>query len=169
MDRFPSSIGAATLALVGWKVAGMTDLRLARVPRGLPDTGRRVEGRRPVASVDKIDVYVGSRLRARRTELGVSQGRLGRQLGLTFSQIQKYEKGTNRIGAGRLYHAAALLGVPVPYFFEGLESSEHEFPSMSEVDLAADARRIHDLFARISDPNARQALLALASSVADNS
>jgi transcriptional regulator with XRE-family HTH domain len=167
MDRFPSSIGAATLALVGWKVAGMTDLRLARVPRGLPDTGRRVEGRRPVASVDKIDVYVGSRLRARRTELGVSQGRLGRQLGLTFSQIQKYEKGANRIGAGRLYHAAALLGVPVPYFFEGLEGSGDQ--SLGEVDLAADAKRIHDLFARISDPDARQALLALASSVADNS
>ena len=60
-------------------------------------------------------------MRRRREALGISQGRLGRHLGLTFSQIQKYEKGTNRIGAGRLYQIATFLGVAPGYFFEGLE------------------------------------------------
>lgn len=59
----------------------------------------------------------------RREALGVSQGRLGRQLGLTFSQIQKYEKGSNRIGAGRLYQIAMFLDVSLGFFFEGLEGS----------------------------------------------
>ena len=72
-------------------------------------------------SASEIDAYVGNRMRKRREALGISQGRLGRHLGLTFSQIQKYEKGSNRIGAGRLYQIAAFLGVPPSYFFEGLE------------------------------------------------
>lgn len=59
----------------------------------------------------------------RREALGISQGRLGRQLGLTFSQIQKYEKGSNRIGAGRLYQIAMFLEVSLGYFFDGLEGS----------------------------------------------
>ena len=59
-------------------------------------------------SASEIDVHVGLRMRRRREALGISQGRLGRHLGLTFSQIQKYEKGTNRIGAGRLYQIASL-------------------------------------------------------------
>ena len=58
-------------------------------------------------------------MRKRREALGISQGRLGRHLGLTFSQIQKYEKGTNRIGAGRLYQIATYLGVTPSHFFEG--------------------------------------------------
>ena len=72
-------------------------------------------------TASEIDAHVGRRMRQRREALGVSQGRLGRHLGLTFSQVQKYEKGTNRIGAGRLYLLADFLGVPVQYFFEGLE------------------------------------------------
>ena len=67
-------------------------------------------------------MHVGLRMRKRREALGISQGRLGRHLGLTFSQIQKYEKGTNRIGAGRLYQIAAFLGVPPSHFFEGIDS-----------------------------------------------
>ena len=69
-------------------------------------------------SASEIDAYVGMRMRRRREALGVSQGRLGRHLGLTFSQIQKYEKGTNRIGAGRLYQIAGFLGVAPSHFFE---------------------------------------------------
>ena len=65
-------------------------------------------------------------MRQRREALGISQGRLGRHLGLTFSQIQKYEKGSNRIGAGRLYQIAAFLGVAPGYFFEGIEGGTAE-------------------------------------------
>ncbi len=67
-----------------------------------------------------IDVHVGSRLRMRRQIISMSQEKLGELLGITFQQVQKYEKGTNRISASRLYYAAKILGVPVQAFFEDL-------------------------------------------------
>jgi transcriptional regulator with XRE-family HTH domain len=66
-----------------------------------------------------VDKHVGSRVRMRRMMLGMSQGKLGDALGLTFQQVQKYEKGTNRIGASRLQHISHILQVPVAFFFEG--------------------------------------------------
>src|SRR3954453_19971957 len=66
-----------------------------------------------------IDKYVGSRLRVRRTMLGMSQQKLAEALGLTFQQVQKYEKGVNRMGSSRLQHASEILRVSVPFFFEG--------------------------------------------------
>src|SRR4051812_41670726 len=66
-----------------------------------------------------IDVHVGSRLRMRRLMLNLSQEKLGKALGLTFQQVQKYEKGVNRMGSSRLQQAADILGVTVPFFFEG--------------------------------------------------
>jgi transcriptional regulator with XRE-family HTH domain len=68
-----------------------------------------------------IDGYVGSRVRDRRMHLDMSQEKLGKFLGLSFQQIQKYEKGTNRIGAGLLPHVAKALGVAITYFYEGIE------------------------------------------------
>jgi transcriptional regulator with XRE-family HTH domain len=68
---------------------------------------------------DPIDRYVGSRVRMRRLMLDMSQEKLGDKLGLTFQQVQKYEKGTNRISAGRLLQMSHILQVPVPFFFEG--------------------------------------------------
>ena len=70
-----------------------------------------------------IDVHVGNRVRMRRMLIGMSQERLGKELGLTFQQVQKYERGTNRISASRLYRIAQVLGVPVQYFFEDLPQS----------------------------------------------
>lgn len=70
-----------------------------------------------------IDVHVGKRLRLRRTMLGLSQEKLGTQLGLTFQQVQKYERGANRIGSSRLFRLSRLLEVPVSYFFEGLDEA----------------------------------------------
>jgi transcriptional regulator with XRE-family HTH domain len=139
-------------------------MQFAAVSRELPGSVGRVNNARELAPAHEIDVCVGQRLRARRTALGISQGRLGQQLGLTFSQVQKYEKGTNRIGAGRLYHLAAILGVPVHYFFEGLD--EPKLRTHQPV-AAAGAAEIQDLFDRISDENARRALLSLASSMVD--
>ena len=65
-----------------------------------------------------VDIHVGSRVRLRRTLLGMSQGALGEAVGLTFQQIQKYEKGTNRMGASRLFQISQILNVPIRYFFE---------------------------------------------------
>ena len=71
-------------------------------------------------SPNPIDKHVGSRVRMRRMMLGISQSTLADAIGLTFQQVQKYEKGTNRMGASRLQHIAQLLQVPVPFFFEGV-------------------------------------------------
>ncbi|HET6468148.1 MAG TPA: helix-turn-helix domain-containing protein [Geminicoccaceae bacterium] len=69
---------------------------------------------------DPIDVHVGQRLKLRRSLVGMSQERLADLLGITFQQIQKYERGTNRIGSSRLYQLAGILGVPVGWFFDEL-------------------------------------------------
>jgi transcriptional regulator with XRE-family HTH domain len=75
-----------------------------------------------------VDKYVGSRVRMRRILVGMSQEKLGEAIGLTFQQVQKYEKGTNRISASRLSQIAQVLGVPVTFFFEGapMERGEGE-------------------------------------------
>src|SRR5437667_3675513 len=73
----------------------------------------------PKKAPNPIDKHVGSRVRMRRMMLNMSQEKLGDALGLTFQQVQKYEKGTNRIGASRLHQIAEIFGVPVQAFFEG--------------------------------------------------
>lgn len=71
-----------------------------------------------------VDVHVGNRIRMRRQLIGMSQEKLGELLGITFQQVQKYEKGTNRISASRLFYAAKTLGVPVQFFFEDLPGGD---------------------------------------------
>ena len=71
-----------------------------------------------------VDVYVGKRMRMRRTLLGLSQEELGKALGVTFQQVQKYERGTCRVGASRLWDIGKALNTPVAFFYEGLEDSE---------------------------------------------
>jgi transcriptional regulator with XRE-family HTH domain len=75
---------------------------------------------------DPIDIHVGSRVRLRRTMMGMSQEKLGDSLGITFQQIQKYEKGTNRMGASRLQNIAVVLNTPVAFFFEDAPQSVDE-------------------------------------------
>jgi transcriptional regulator with XRE-family HTH domain len=77
-------------------------------------TGTRMAGKKP----NPVDAHVGSRVRLRRMLLGMSQERLGESMGLTFQQVQKYEKGVNRIGASRLFQISKILDVPVQFFFE---------------------------------------------------
>src|SRR5947209_19234508 len=92
----------------------------AWVGRGIMNS-KTSDGRRRRQKSDKpnpVDVHVGSRVRLRRTLLGMSQEKLGDALGLTFQQVQKYERGANRVGASRLYDLARVLAVPVSYFFE---------------------------------------------------
>jgi transcriptional regulator with XRE-family HTH domain len=114
-----------------------------------------------------IDVHVGRRLRARREALGLSQGALGRRLGITFSQIQKYEKGVNRIGAGRLYRMASLLDVPVDYFYDELGTPPPRQVEETRAGSAAEASRLQEAFGRINDPQARHAVLSLVASLVD--
>ncbi len=81
-------------------------------------TGAEREGR-----PSPIDVHVGSRIRLRRTLLGMSQERLGEALGLTFQQVQKYERGVNRVGASRLFDLSRVLDVPISFFFDDMPDS----------------------------------------------
>lgn len=77
---------------------------------------------------DPVDVHVGNRVRQRRTLLGMSQEKLGHALGLTFQQVQKYERGANRMGASRLHQISQILDVPVEYFFEDLPKDDRGRP-----------------------------------------
>jgi transcriptional regulator with XRE-family HTH domain len=88
--------------------------------RSGPQAVRKITRRRVPGVSDPVDVHVGSRVRLRRTLLGLSQERLGEAVGLTFQQIQKYERGANRIGASRMYDLAHVLDVPVAFFFEDM-------------------------------------------------
>jgi len=118
-----------------------------------------------------IDKHVGSRLRVRRLSLGISQQELARRLSLTFQQIQKYEKGANRVGASRLYELASTLGVDVTFFFQGLDPITGGSLDQSEVVEAFreasprfGAREFVELnraFLNIKDPRIREVLLTL--------
>ena len=80
-------------------------------------------GRTPLGNPNPIDVHVGTRVRLRRTLLGMSQEKLGESLGLTFQQVQKYERGANRIGASRLFDLSRVLDVPVSFFFDDMSDA----------------------------------------------
>src|SRR5262245_39091705 len=84
---------------------------------------RSTRGRMPSGKPNPVDVHVGSRVRLRRTLLGMSQEKLGEAIGLTFQQVQKYERGANRIGASRLWDLSRVLDVPVAYFFDEMSPS----------------------------------------------
>jgi transcriptional regulator with XRE-family HTH domain len=118
-----------------------------------------------------IDVHVGSRVRLRRMLLGMSQEKLGEHLGLTFQQIQKYEKGINRIGASRLFDLSNVLGVPVQFFYEELPAGGHvsgggfgERPTENyavEFLGSREGLELNKAFARISDPRVRRSIVDL--------
>jgi len=148
-------------------------------PATKPDRKNRKasRGRLPDGSANPIDVHVGTRVRMRRTLLGLSQEELGAALGLTFQQVQKYEKGANRIGASRLYDLARILGVQIGYFFDELtdgaraaspsEVSKGNVTAVSD-DVVAEplaTRETIELvraYYRISDPNVRAQVSTLA-------
>jgi len=122
----------------------------------------------PKKSPDPIDILVGNNLRILRQRKGLSQTDLGRELGLTFQQIQKYEKGTNRVGAGRLYRMAAFLGVPVSALFDGAPKSskpEH-FESPMALLSRSDAVGLMEAFSKVSAPESRRLLVGLARQLA---
>src|SRR6204780_4757325 len=112
-----------------------------------------------------IDKHVGSRVRMRRMMLGMSQDKLGGALGLTFQQVQKYEKGTNRISASRLQQISAALKVSVSFFFEGLpehdaEPSSTPSPSYVPEFLATSYRlTLVKAFMRIKNPRLRRSIV----------
>jgi len=123
-----------------------------------------------------IDIHVGSRIRLRRNMLGMSQEKLGESLGITFQQIQKYEKGTNRVGASRLQAIASILSVPVAFFFEDAPGHEAgEAGGLAEdsstnyvVDFlnSPEGLQLNRAFVRINDPKVRRKVVDLVKALA---
>ena len=136
-----------------------------------------VRGRLSDGAPNPVDVHVGSQLRLRRTLLGLSQERLADELGITFQQVQKYEKGLNRIGASRLWDLAQVLGVSVAYFYENIdENSKNKSPrkisnqlilsdNIKEFDMSIllnkDIRDLINAYVQISDPKLAKNVLNL--------
>ena len=122
-----------------------------------------------------VDKYVGSRVRMRRIMLGMSQEKLGDALGLTFQQVQKYEKGTNRVGASRIQQIAEILQVPVSFLFEGGPSgtpgpngfAEGASPSyVSDFLATSEGLALTKAFTRIADSKLRRSIVDLVEQIA---
>ena len=153
-------------------IKGMqTEARGRRGNTGRPKTGKP----------NPIDVHVGSRVRLRRTLLGMSQEKLGEAIGLTFQQVQKYERGANRIGASRLFDLSQVLDVPVSFFFDDMPASA-DIPGEEPAGLSDDkpgggyepdpmAKRetleLVRAYYRINDPSVRKRLFELTKAVAN--
>jgi transcriptional regulator with XRE-family HTH domain len=123
---------------------------------------------------NQIDRHVGGRVRMRRMMIKMSQEKLGDALGLTFQQVQKYEKGTNRIGASRLQQIAGVLGVPVDFFFNGAPGpdspaeglSETAAPSYEADLLTAEGLKLLRAFHMVKNPKIRRRLVELTQALA---
>jgi transcriptional regulator with XRE-family HTH domain len=120
------------------------------------------------SGLNPIDGHVGSRVRMRRLMLKMSQATLADALGLTFQQVQKYEKGANRIGASRLQHISQILQVPVPFFFDrvpGLSGATVEIADsdsyVNDFLATSDGLALVKAFMRIQDPKLRRAIVGL--------
>ena len=123
-----------------------------------------------------IDIHVGSRVRLRRNMLGMSQEKLGEKLGITFQQVQKYEKGTNRVGASRLQAIASILDTPVSFFFEDAPgegarqskgfSEDNATSYVVDFISSAEGLQLNRAFVRITDPKVRRKIIELVRTMA---
>lgn len=145
----------------------MTEVKAPKRPVGRP----RIDKPHP------IDVHVGGRVRLRRTLLGMSQERLGDAIGLTFQQVQKYERGANRIGASRLYDLSRVLDVPVSFFFDDAPADEtpvdalpgvREDPAGFESDPLTKRETLELVrsYYQVTDPLVRKRIFELVKSIA---
>ncbi len=140
-------------------------MMVARPPTRSPSSGGRA---------NDVDAHVGTRIRLRRAALGLSQEKLAQALGLTFQQVQKYEKGVNRVGASRLYDLARVLDVPIGYFFDQLLPAappvEHtDVPTMPVADagLKRETLELMRAYNGINDPIVRRRVYDLARALGD--
>ena len=132
------------------------------------------------AKPNPIDVHVGKRVRLRRTLLGMSQEKLGDAIGLTFQQVQKYERGTNRIGSSRLYQLSQVLDIPVSYFFDDLppDISGSRAPGLTEAAAPSfdgdpmvkrETLELVRAYYRIQDPGVRKRVFELVKAIGNPS
>jgi transcriptional regulator with XRE-family HTH domain len=126
-------------------------------------------------NADPIDVHVGNRVRMRRTLIGMSQEKLGDRLGLTFQQVQKYEKGSNRVSAGRLFRLSEILGVSVQFFYDdladprggaGKDAGAGTDDRMTEVMTSAEGVQLNQAFTAIRSADVRRRIIDLVRAIA---
>jgi transcriptional regulator with XRE-family HTH domain len=133
----------------------------------------------PKKQASEIDAHVGRRVRLRRMLIDMSQEKLGELLGLTFQQVQKYEKGVNRIGAGRLYEIAKILNVKVDYLYDGIEdkltgpqqpgfAEDKAAPPIMEFVSSGEGMQLSLAFMRIKDGKLRKKVLDLVKGIAED-
>lgn len=137
------------------------------------DTAKKKSVASNTKKPNPIDIHVGGRVRLRRMMLGMSQEKLGEQLGITFQQIQKYEKGTNRVGASRLQNIATVLSVPVGFFFDGAPGNSANSAADAKsgsyvVDFlsSSEGLKLNRSFVRIADSKVRKRIVDLVRSLA---
>ena len=143
-------------------------------------SAKKAPARPPLGTPRPVDVHVGQRLRQRRTLLGMSQEKLGEAVGLTFQQIQKYERGANRIGASRLFQLSQVLDVAVSYFFEDMPGevvktrgdyadSEEDLEAVQAGDPMArrETLELVRAYYKIEDPKVRKRVFELTKSIAN--
>ena len=157
----------------------MAESKTVGRPRGRFGARSTKSDRLPPGVPNPVDIHVGSRVRLRRTLLGLSQEKLGEAVGLTFQQIQKYERGANRIGASRLFEFSRILDVPVSFFFDDMsdrmKSSDPALaPALSDQPQASlepdpltrrETLELVRAYYRIADPQVRKRLFELAKSL----
>lgn len=150
--------------------------------RGAKIKIKKIARRKIPGVADLIDIHVGNRLRQRRTLLGLNQQKLGESVGLTFQQVQKYERGANRIGASRLFDFSLVLGVAVEYFFEDMppevKDRTTEVPIVSGDSLRAELKADPSIkretlelvraYYQIKNPVTRQDLFRLVSNLSND-
>jgi len=128
--------------------------------------------RKTKGTPDEVDRYVGQRLRVRRSLLGMSQEKLAKAINLTFQQIQKYERGLNRISAGRLYQFSRILNVPIDYFYAGYapEGEDKTQDQVLPIDLLQNKETINLLriYYSITQEPARKNIIKFIKSMAEN-
>jgi len=128
----------------------------------------------PKKQANPVDAQVGNRVRIRRMLIGMSQERLGDLLGLTFQQVQKYEKGVNRIGAGRLFEVSRILGVPIDFFYDGVtasldnKSASPEAAPIMDFVSSGEGLQLSLAFMKIKDSKVRKRVLDLVKSLAED-
>lgn len=147
--------------------------------QGSPSADDKAKRQRTTGKPNPVDAHVGNRLRVRRTLLGLSQEKVGEAMGLTFQQVQKYERGANRIGASRLWDMSRVLDCPVAYFFEEMDdstagasprnqagASDIEMPHEDDPMVRRETLELVRAYYEIGDEHVRRRIYELARSLA---
>ena len=134
----------------------------------MPRTSTSAAAKRSRTQAKTLDAHVGQRIRDKRNERGMSQTEVANALGVTFQQVRKYERGTNRVGASRLYDLSRILNVPVQIFFEGLESQADTLRGDAEnvVHLMKpDTIDLVEAYYKVDNPHVRRQILSTIRSI----